>query len=138
MAITQAVCLSYKEDLFNGVHETADTYKIALYTSSATLDKNTTAYTATNEVANGNGYTTGGATLGSRTVGSSSDVRYLMWADPQWTTSTITARGALIYNSSQSNAALCVIDFGSDISSTAGTFTVDFPAAGASALLRIP
>lgn len=139
MAITAAVCNSYKQEVMQGVHEAADTYKVALYTSAATLSKATTAYTTTNEVANGNGYTTGGATLSGFSVTIDADTAILDFTtDPTWAAATITARGALIYNSSQSNKAVCVLDFGSDITSTADTFTVTFPAATAAAgLCRI-
>lgn len=140
MAITQAFCNSFKTELLAMTpHTAADVYKIALYTSLATLSKATTAYTATNEVANGNGYTTGGATLSGFTTALDTDTAYLDWStDPTWAAATITARGALIYNSSRSNKALAVLDFGSDIVSTNGTFTVQLPAAAAAtALIRI-
>ncbi len=138
MAITAAICNSYKQEILQGVHEAADTYKIALFTSAATLSKSTTTYAATNEVANGNGYTTGGATLSGFTVSISTDTAYLDWTtDPSWASATFTARGALIYNSTQTDKAVAVLDFGSDITATAGTFTVTFPAPGATALIRI-
>ena len=138
MAITAAVCNSYKQEILQGTHSSADTYKIALYTSTASLDGTTTAYSATNEVS-GTGYTAGGATLSGFTVSGSGPTAWLDFTtDPTWATSTITARGALIYNSSKSNKAVAVLNFGSDITSTAGTFTVTFPTADASnALLRI-
>ena len=139
MAITAAVCNSYKQEVLGGTHLAADTYKIALYTSAATLSKATTAYSATNEVANGNGYTTGGATLSGFTAALDTDTAYVDFTtDPTWPTATITARGALIYNSTRSNKAVCVLDFGADITSTNGTFTVALPApAAATALVRI-
>jgi hypothetical protein len=138
MAITAAICNSYKQEILQGVHEAGDTYKIALFTSAATLSKATTAYAATNEVANGNGYTTGGATLAGFTVSIATDTAYLDWTtDPSWAAATFTARGALIYNSTQTDKAVAVLDFGADITATAGTFTVTFPAAGATALIRI-
>lgn len=139
MAITAAICNSYKQEIMQGVHEAADTYKIALYTSAATLSASTTVYSSTNEVANGNGYTTGGATLTGFTVTIDTNTAVLDFTtDPTWPASTITARGALIYNSSQTNKAVCVLDFGADITSTADTFTVQFPAATAAAgLVRI-
>jgi hypothetical protein len=138
MAITAAICNSYKQEILQGVHEAGDTYKIALFTSAATLSKATTTYAATNEVANGNGYTTGGATLAGFTVSIATDTAYLDWTtDPSWGSATFTARGALIYNSTQTDKAVAVLDFGSDITATAGTFTVTFPAAGATALIRI-
>ena len=139
MAITAAICTSFKQEVLGGEHLAANTYKIALYTSAATLDATTTAYSATNEVANGNGYTTGGATLSGFTRGNSGTTAWIDFtSDPAWTTSTITARGALIYNSSVSNKAVCVLDFGADKTSTNGTFTVVFPTADASnALIRL-
>lgn len=119
-------------------HTAADTYKIALYTSAATLSKTTTAYSATNEVV-GTGYTAGGATLSGFSVTLDTDTAILDWTtDPTWPTSTITARGALIYNSTRSNKAVCVLDFGADIASTNGTFTVALPApVAATGLWRI-
>ena len=139
MAITAAICNSYKQEIMQGVHKAADTYKIALYTSAATLSASTTVYSSTNEVANGNGYTTGGATLTGFSVTIDTNTAVLDFTtDPTWPASTITARGALIYNSSQTNKAVCVLDFGADITSTADTFTVQFPAATAAAgLVRI-
>ena len=138
MAITAAVCNSYKQEILQGTHTSADTYKIALYTSAATLDATTTAYAATNEVS-GTGYTAGGATLSGFTVSGSGSTAWLDFTtDPTWAAATITARGALIYNSSKANKAVCVLDFGSDVSSTAATFTVTFPAPAAStALVRV-
>ena len=137
MAITAALCNSYKQEILQGVHEAGDTYKIALFTSSATLSKATTAYSTSNEVT-GTGYTAGGATLASFAVTLDTDTAILDFADATWPTSTITARGALIYNSTQSNKAVAVLDFGSDITSTAATFTVAFPTASAAAgLIRI-
>ena len=131
MAIVTAVCNSFKKEILEGVHEAADVYKIALYTSAATLNKSTTAYSATNEVA-GTGYSAGGATLSGYTTALDTDTAYIDWTvDPTWAASTITARGALIYNSTQANKAVATYDFGSDITSTAGTFTVTLPAAAA-------
>jgi hypothetical protein len=116
----------------------ADVYKIALYTSTATLSNATTAYTATNEVV-GTGYTATGQTLVGFTASLDTNTAILDWTtDPSWPTSTITARGALIYNSSKTNSAIAVLDFGSDISSTNGTFTVQFPLpAAATGLIRM-
>jgi hypothetical protein len=137
MAITTAVCNSYKQEILEGVHASTDTYKIALYTDSATLNAATTAYSSTNEVADGNGYTTGGKTLTGFSSGLASGKAYITFADIEWTSATITARGFLIYNSSKSNKAVASFDFGSNVSSTNGTFSIDLPAAGASALVRI-
>ena len=137
MAISASICDSYTQELFSGTHTNTDTYKIALFTSTATLSAATTAYAATNEVV-GTGYTAGGATLTGFATSIDTGVAILDFADPSWTTATITARGALIYNSSKTNKAVAVLDFGSDITSTAGTFTVVFPAATAAAgLIRI-
>jgi hypothetical protein len=136
MAITTAICNSYKQEILEGVHASTDTYKIALYTSSATLDASTTAYSATNEVT-GAGYDAGGKTLTGYVSGLSTGTAYITFDDPSWTSSTITARGCLIYNSSKSNKAVACFDFGSDVISVSGTFTIDLPAAGASALIRI-
>lgn len=141
MAITQAMCTSFKVELMTATHNfttsTGDTFKIALYTSSATLDATTTAYTSTNEVS-GTGYTAGGNTLTNVTPTSSGTTAFTDFADTTWSTATITARGALIYNSSKSNKAVCVLDFGSDKTSTAGNFTIVFPTADASnAIIRI-
>ena len=136
MPITTAICNSYKQEILGGVHASADTYKIALYTSSATLSASTTAYSSTNEVS-GTGYVAGGKTLTGYVSGLSSGTAYITFDDPSWTSSTITARGCLIYNSSKSNKAVACFDFGSDVISVSGTFTIDLPAAGASALIRI-
>lgn len=134
MAITAAICNSYKGEVLQGIHLAADVYKIALYTSAASLDKTTTVYSATNEVANGNGYATGGATLSGFSVVQVGDRQVLKFSDASWAAATITARGALIYNSSRSNKACFVLSFGaSDIVSTNGAFTVDLGQAIASA-----
>ncbi len=135
LAITQAVCTSFKVEIFKALHDftasTGHTFKIALYTSSATLGASTTAYSASNEVS-GAGYSAAGNTLTSVTPTSSGTTAILDFADTSWTTATITARGALIYNSSASNRGIVVLDFGSDQVSTAGTFTIVFPAADSS------
>ena len=139
MAITTAMCSSFKEELLKGVHDFEnDTFKVALYTSSATLDASTTAYTVTNEVS-GTGYTAGGQVLDSPTVTLSGTTAFVDFADETWTTATITARGALIYNSTAAgNPAVAVFDFGADKTSTAGDFVVQFPTADASnAVIRI-
>ncbi len=136
MPITTAICNSYKQEILEGVHASGDTYKIALYTDSATLGATTTAYSSTNEVS-GTGYTSGGATLTGFTSGLSSGTGYVTFSDPSWTSSTITARGCLIYNSSKSNKAVAVFDFGENVVSVSGTLTIDLPAAGASALIRV-
>ena len=141
MAITQAMCTSFKTQLLTGTHDftngTGDTFKIALFTSAATLDATTTAYSTSNE-ASGTGYTAGGNTLTNVTPTSSGTTAFTDFADTTWTSASITARGALIYNSTEADAAVVVLDFGSDKTSTAGDFTIQFPTADASnAIIRI-
>ena len=138
MAITQAMCNSFKTELLGGTHDLdTDTIKIALFTSSATLSASTTAYSTSNEVS-GTGYTAGGNTLSGATISLSGSTAIVDFTDTTWSSATITARGALIYNSSKSDKAIAVLDFGSDKSSTNGDFTVVFPAADASnAIIRI-
>jgi hypothetical protein len=138
MAITQAFCTSAKADFLGGVHDLdTDTIKIALYTSSATLGAATTAYSSTNEVV-GTGYTAGGNTLTGAAISVDGTTAIVDFADSTWSTATITARGALIYNASKSNKAIAVLDFGADKSSSAGDFTVVMPAAAAAtAIIRI-
>jgi hypothetical protein len=141
---------SFKLELLNGIHAigttvvraatTADTFKIALYTSSASLTAATTAYSATNEITNtsGSAYTAGGVALTSATTTSSGTTAFADFADASWTSASFTAAGALIYNSTQSNKAVVVLDFGGDKTVSAGTFTVIFPTADASnAIIRI-
>ena len=133
MAFTgSAICNSFKEELLAmSPHTAGADYYIALYTSSATLSKSTTTYTGTtNEVANGNGYTTGGKILVGFNPVLDGDQGILDWTvDPAWTGSTFTARGALIYNHTAAGKnAIAVIDCGGDVTATAGTFTVQFPA----------
>lgn len=137
MAITAAIPNSFKQEILAGIHLAADTYKIALYTSAATLSKATTVYSATNEVA-GTGYSAGGLTLAGYTAQLFTDTAVVDWTSPVWAASSLVARGALIYNSSRSNKAVAVLDFGADITSTAGNFTVTFPTpAAATSLVRI-
>jgi hypothetical protein len=142
MAITQTLTDTFLQDCLDGGHNLGnggDTLKIALYTSSASLGATTSAYTTSNEVS-GTGYTAGGATLSSQAVAydSTNQVAFFDAADPAFTTATITARGALIYNNSKSNASIAVLDFGSDFTSTAGTFTIQLPsAAHNTAIIRI-
>lgn len=148
MAISQAMCTSFKVEILTAYHNFgttavragtgADTFKIALYTSSATLSASTTAYSVTNE-ASGTGYSAGGNTLTiSQVPTSTSTTAWLDFADSTWSTATITANGALIYNSTQSNRAVAVLAFGGDKTSTAGDFTIVFPTADSSnAIIRI-
>ena len=140
MAITQAMATSFKVQLLNGQQNfSSNTFKLALYTSSATLGENTTAYSATNEVASTGNYSAGGNTLTvSVTPTNSGNVAYISFANTSWANATITANGALIYNTSQSNAAVAVLAFGGDKTSTNGTFAVNFPTADASnAIIRL-
>ena len=138
MAIAQAMCTSFKAEILDEGHDlVADTIKIALFTSSASLGAATTAYSTSNEVANGNGYATGGVELTSRAVATSGTTAYFDAADPSWTSATFTANGAMIYNSSNSNKAIAILAFGGDFTVAGGTFQIVFPAAGANAIIRI-
>ena len=144
MAITSAICTSFKVELLKGVHNftatTGNTFKIALYDSDATLGASTTAFTTSEEITNtsGTAYTSGGATLTSVTPVASSTTALCDFADVRFSSATFTANGALIYNSSATNAAVAAIAFGSDKTATNGTFTIQFPAADASnAIIRL-
>ena len=137
MAITQAMCTSFKSEILQEGHQMAtDTIKLALFTSSASLGEGTTAYSTSNEVS-GTGYTAGGVTLTSTTVSTSGTTAFFDAADPEFTSASFTARGALIYNSSNSNKAIAVLDFGGDFTVSSGTFKIVFPAAGTNAIIRI-
>ena len=155
MAITTAMATSFKSELLQGIHNfhngsgggtttttgTGNTFKIAVFTSSATMSASTTAYATTNEVS-GTGYTAGGNTLTNVDPTTSGTTALTDFADTTWSSSSITARGALIYNSSttagSANRAVAVLDFGADKTSTSGDFTIQFPAADASnAIIRI-
>ena len=137
MAITQAMCTSFKSEILDEQHDlVADTLKIALYTSSASLDASTTAFTTSNEIS-GTGYSSGGVELTSRTVSTSGTTAFFDADDPTWTSASFTARGALIYNSSNSNKAIAVLTFGRDFTVSSGTFRIVFPAAGANAIITI-
>ena len=156
MAITQAMCTSFKAELMLGVHDfrdaSGDTFKIALYLSTADIDANTTAYTATNE-ASGTNYTAGGVALVNTgvnvtNINANTGTGFTDFSDAVFTNVNVTARGALIYNTTPSangvantaltNAAVCVLDFGSDKTSTDGDFTIIFPTNDASnAIIRI-
>ena len=144
MAITSAICTSYNVEILKGVHNitatTGDTFKIALYDSDATLGAGTTAFSTSEEITNtsGTAYTSGGATLTSVTPTSSSTTAICDFADVSFSSASFTANGALIYNSSESNAAVCAIAFGSDKTATNGTFTIQFPTADATnAIIRL-
>ena len=134
MSIVQTQTTSFKAQLYQGIHDlTTDVIKIALYTASANLNEDTTAYSATNEVANTGTYVAGGAILTPITVSSSDYTAYVGFPNISWT-GAITARCALIYNSSQGNKSIAVLDFGSDKISTV-TFTITMPANTATAAL---
>jgi len=143
MAITQAIANAFKKQLLEGDQNFAsggDKFKLALYTSSATLNSATTAYTASNEVANSGTYVAGGGDLTGQQTSIASGVAIVGFSDLSFTGVTLTARGALIYNTSSAvtNAAVAVLDFGGDKTATSGTFTVQFPAFTTSAaILRI-
>ena len=144
MAITQAMCTLFKKDLLLGDHHLdTDNIYIALYTSSASLDAATDGYTTSNEVS-GSGYSAGGNALASKAVTENSTSGVFDADDPEWTSATFTARGALIYNktlgdaSSNSRGAIAVLNFGGDFTVAGGTFKIVFPAATASnAIVRI-
>ena len=141
MAITSAICTSFKVELLKGVHDftnsTGDTFKIALYTDAATLDSTTTVYNAANE-ASGTGYTAGGNTLVNVTPTSDSATAITSFGNTSWDNSTITARGALIYNASEANKAVAVIAFPINYTSSGSTFLITMPAVtGTEAIVRI-
>ena len=135
MAFTgSAVCNSFKTEVLQGIHNFSSSggnaFKLALYTNSAALTKSSTVYTVSGEVASGGGYTTAGNALTSVTPALSTDTACCDFADTNWTSATITARGALIYNSDatpDNEQAVCVLDFGGDKTCTGGTFTIQFP-----------
>jgi len=150
MAIAQAMCTSFKKELLEGVHNFknsgGDTFKLALYaegsggksSTTATLGATSTAFTTTGEIASSGTYATGGGSLTRVDPTTSGTTAFTDFADLSFTTATITAMGALIYNSSDSNKAVCVLDFTSNKTSTSGTFTIQFPTADASnAIIRI-
>ena len=145
MAITSAVCTSFKVELLKGVHNftatTVNTFKIALYTSSATFGASTTAYSTSNEITNtsGTAYTAGGATLTNITPDASSTTAVCDFTDVSYTDATFTANGCLIYNDTATGDPACVaVAFGADKTVTSGTFTIQFPAADATnAIIRI-
>ena len=141
MAITSAIATSFKQELLVGTHNftnsSGNSFKLALYTSSATLGAGTTAYVTTGE-ATGTNYTAAGSALTNVTPTTSSTTAFCDSADLTFSNATVTARGCLIYNDTQSDKAVCAIDFGGDKTSTAGDFTVVFPTADASnAIIRL-
>ncbi len=137
------MCTSFKQELLQGVHNftngTGNSFKLALYTNSASFTAATTAYTSTNEVGNSGSYSAGGGALTNVTPTSSGTTAFTDFADLTFTSATITARGALIYNDTAAgDPAVVVLDFGSDKASTAGDFQIVFPTADASnAIIRI-
>jgi hypothetical protein len=145
MAITSAICNSFKQEILEAEHNftasTGNTFKLALYDSDATLGAGTTAYSTSEEITNtsGTAYTAGGKALTSVTPTLDSSTAVCDFADVSWTSASFTARGCLIYNDSHStDASVCAIDFGGDKTATSGTFTIQFPAAAATtAIVRI-
>ena len=145
MAITSAICNSFKVEILKAEHNftasSGNTFNLALYTSSATLNKSTTAYSSTNEISNtsGSAYSAKGKALTSVTPVLSTDTAVCDFADVSWTSASFTANGCLIFNDSHSSdAAVCAIAFGSDKTVTSGTFTIQYPTADAdNAIIRI-
>jgi hypothetical protein len=147
MAITQAVCDSFKKELLEGEHDFrssgGDQFKLALYGSSASLSNTTTAYTTSQEVSASGTYSAGGGNLTSTGAGATNNTSFIDFSDVSFTSASISAQAAVIYNSNTSattntNAAVMVLDFGAVKTSTSGTFTVQFPTNNAtSAILRI-
>ena len=149
MTISSAVCSSFKKELFQGYHDFdangsgGDTFKLALFTDQATLNATTTDYANTNEVANGNGYSTGGNTLVNTGVGLTSTTAFTDFSDTSFTSASFTANGCLIYNTqanggSNTTEAVCVVAFGGNKTVSSGTFTIQFPTNDASsAILRL-
>ena len=144
MSIASAVCNSLKQEILVGTHNftasSGNAFKLAMYTSSATLNKSTTAYSTSNEISNtsGSAYTAGGKALTSVTPALSTDTACCDFADISFTSASFTANGCLIYNDTNADRAVCAIAFGGDKTVSSGTFTIQFPAADASnAILRI-
>ena len=144
MAISSAVCNSFKQEILVGTHNftasSGNAFKLAMYTSSASLGAGTTAYSTSNEISNASGsaYTAGGAALTSVTPALDGSTAVCDFADLSFTSASFTANGCLIYNDTQSDKAVCVVAFGGDKTVSSGTFTIQFPAAAAStAIVRI-
>ena len=144
MSIASAVCNSFKQEILVGTHNftasSGNAFKLAMYTSSATLNKSTTAYASTNEISNtsGSAYSAGGKTIVSVTPVLDGTVAVCDFADISFTSASFTANGCLIYNDTQADKAVCVVAFGGDKTVSSGTFTIQFPAAAAStAIVRI-
>ena len=141
MAISSAVCNSFKQEILVGTHNftasSGNTFKIALYTSSASMGASTTAYSTSNEIS-GTGYSAGGATLTSSTPVLDGSTAVCDFADVSFTSASFTANGCLIYNDTQSDKAVCVVAFGGDKTVSSGTFTIQFPTADATnAIIRL-
>ena len=144
MTIASAVCNSFKQEILVGTHNFTTTsgndFKLAMYTSSASLGAGTTAYSSSNEITNASGsaYSAGGKTIVSVTPALDGTVAVCDFADISFTSASFTANGCLIYNDTQADKAVCVVAFGGDKTVSSGTFTIQFPAAGAStAIVRI-
>ena len=131
------MCTSFKAEILDEQHDlVADTIKVALFTSSASLGAGTTAYSTSNEIS-GTGYTAGGEALSNKVVTTTGTTAYFDSDDPTWSGASFTARGALIYNDTNGDKAIAVLDFGGDFTVSGGTFKIVFPAAGANAIIRI-
>ena len=141
MAIAQAVANSFKKEILEDIHDLesgGDTFKLALYDSSANLSAATTSFTTGGEVGNTGQYSSGGGVLTGQTTSLDTGVAIVDFAELSFTGVTLTARGALIYNTSESDKAVAVLDFGGDKTATAGTFTIQFPTFNSTnAILRI-
>jgi hypothetical protein len=143
MAITTAMCTSFKQELLGGTHDMdTDVIKLALIkaTPTGTYNATTTNYsdvTGNSDEASGTNYTTGGQALDGATIATSSTTAYVDFTDEVFSDVTVSADGCIIYNSSKANRAICVIDFGGTVSATAGDLTIEFPAAGATAVIRL-
>jgi len=144
MTISSAVCNSFKQEILVGTHNftasSGNAFKLALYTSSASLGAGTTAYSSSNEISNtsGSAYSAGGKTIVSVTPALDGSTAVCDFADISFTSASFTANGCLIYNDTQADKAVCVVAFGGDKTVSSGTFTIQFPAAGAStAIVRI-
>ena len=144
MTISSAVCNSFKQEILVGTHNftasSGNAFKLAMYTSSASLGAGTTAYATTNEISNtsGSAYTAGGKVVVSVTPALDGSTACCDFADISFTSASFTANGCLIYNDTQADKAVCVVAFGGDKTVSSGTFTIQFPAADASnAIVRI-
>ena len=135
MAITQAVCASFKKQLLDGVHDLdtgGNVFKLALYTSAATINAATASYTTGSEVGASGTYAAKGGVLSGQVTALTATTAYVDFTDRSWTGVTLTARGALLYNSTAGRKAVCALDFGADKTSSAGDFTITYPTADAS------